>query len=113
MQLPLRMLLLISIMEGLLSHLPPAHCISKIDLKGAFWQNCLDQESRAKTAFTIPNRPLYQFKEMPFGLTNASQTMCRLVDLVIPYQLKSHVLVYLDDLLVLSNSFEDRLLHPS
>jgi len=50
---------------------------------------------------------------MPFGLTNAPQTMCRLMDLVIPYQLKSHVLVYLDDLLVLSNNFEDHLLHLS
>jgi len=103
----------IPVMEGLLSHLPPVHCISKIDLKDAFWQNCLDQESRAKTAFTIPNRTLYQFKRMPFGLTNAPQTMCRLMDLVIPYQLKSHVLVYLEDLLVLSNSFEEYLLHPS
>jgi len=52
----------IPIMEGLLSRLPPVHCIPKIDLKDAFWQICLDQESRAKTAFTIPNRPLYQFK---------------------------------------------------
>lgn len=47
---------------------------------------------------------------MPFGLTKAPQTMCRLMDLVIPYQLKSHVLVYLEDLLVLSNNFEDDLL---
>lgn len=103
----------IPIMDGLLSRLPPVHCISKIDLKDAFWQICLDQESRAKTAFTVPNRPLYQFKRMPFGLSNAPQTMCRLMDLVIPYQLKSHVLVYLDDLLVLSNNFEDHLLHLS
>jgi len=39
--------------------------------------------------------------------------MCRLMDLVIPYQLKLNVLVYLDDLLVLSNSFEDHLLYLS
>lgn len=103
----------IPIMDGLLSRLPSVHCISKIDLKDAFWQICLDQESRAKTAFTVPNRPLYQFKRMPFGLSNAPQTMCRLMDFVIPYQLKSHVLVYLDDLLVLSNNFEDHLLHLS
>ncbi|KAH8273751.1 hypothetical protein KR018_007136, partial [Drosophila ironensis] len=32
----------IPIMEGLLSRLPPVHCISKIDLKDAFWQICLD-----------------------------------------------------------------------
>lgn len=99
------------IMDGLLSRLPPVHCISKVDLKDAFWQICLDDVSRAKTAFTVPNRPLYQFKRMPFGLTNAPQTMSRLMDMVIPYQLKSHVLVYLDDLLVLSSSFEEHLIH--
>lgn len=103
----------IPIMDGLLSRLPPVYCISKIDLKDAFWQICLDQESRAKTAFTVPNRPLYQFKRMPFGLSNAPQTMSRLMDLVIPYRLKSQVLVYLDDLLVLSHSFEDHLIHLS
>ncbi|KAH8340330.1 hypothetical protein KR074_008541, partial [Drosophila pseudoananassae] len=32
----------IPIMEGLLSRLPPVHCISKIDLKDAFGQICLD-----------------------------------------------------------------------
>lgn len=101
----------IPIMDGLLSRRPPVHCISKIDLKDAFWQICLDQDSRAKTAFNRPNRPLYQFKRMPFGLTNAPQTVSRLMDIVIPYQLKSHVLVYLDDLLVLSSSFEEHLIH--
>lgn len=99
------------ILEGLLSRLPPVHCISKIDLKDAFWQIELDSQSRAKTAFTVPNRPLYQFKRMPFGLSNAPQTLCRLMDMVIPYNMKSHVLVYLDDLLVLSSTFEDHLKH--
>jgi len=50
---------------------------------------------------------------MPFGLTNSPQTMRLLMDLVILYQLMSHVLFYLDDLLVLSKSFEDHLLHFS
>jgi len=39
--------------------------------------------------------------------------MCRLMDLVIPYQLKSHLPVFLDDFLLLSNKFEDHLLHLS
>jgi len=82
-----------------------------IDLKDAFWQICLDEESKPKTAITIPNRPLYQFTRMPFGLTNAPQTLCRLMDKVIPYRMKSHVMVYLDDLLVMSSSFEEHLSH--
>lgn len=71
----------------------------------------MDESSKPKTAFTIPNRPLYQFTRMPFGLCNAPQTMCRLMDIVIPYYMKSHVFVYLDDLLIMSQSFEEHLKH--
>lgn len=97
--------------DGILARLPPVYCISKIDLKDAFWQIKLDDESKPKTAFTVPNRPLYQFTRMPFGLCNAPQSLCRLMDVTIPYNLKAHVFVYLDDLLVVSNNFDEHLSH--
>lgn len=99
--------------DGLISRLPPVYYISKVDLKDAFWQIKLDEVCKPKTAFTIPNRPLYQFTRMPFGLCNAPQTMCRLMDIVIPYELKSSVFVYLDDLLILSKNFDEHLEHLS
>lgn len=37
--------------------------------------------------------------------------MCRLMDQVIPYNMKSHVFLYLDDLLIMSESFEEHLQH--
>ena len=96
--------------SGILSRLPKAEFISSLDLKHAFWQISLAIDSRDKTAFTVPNRPLYRYKVMPFGLTNAPQTMCRLMDIVIPAHLKSKVFVYLDDLLLVSSEFEDHIL---
>lgn len=42
---------------------------------------------------------------MPFGLCNAPQKMCRLMDRVVPAFLRTEVLVYLDDLLVVSPTF--------
>ncbi|KNC30731.1 Retrovirus-related Pol polyprotein from transposon 297 [Lucilia cuprina] len=95
--------------EGILSRLDETHYISSVDLKFAFWQIELEQKSRAYTAFTIPGRPLYQYVVMPFGLCNAAQRLCRLMDKVIPQELKSNVFVYLDDLLVISSNFEDHL----
>lgn len=92
--------------EGILGRLPRAEYISSLDLKDAFWQIPLEVNSREKTAFTVPNRPLYQFTVMPFGLCNAPQTMCRLMDKVIPYHLKEQVFVYLDDLLLISDNFD-------
>lgn len=91
--------------EGIFSRLPKANIISKLDLKDAFWQIGLDDESKHLTAFTVPGRPLYQFVVMPFGLCNAPQTMCRLMDELIPADLKHCVFGYLDDLIIVSDSF--------
>lgn len=95
--------------EGLLSRIQDTHFISSVDLKDAFWQIPLHPDSRDKTAFTVPNRPLYQFRVMPFGLCNAPQRLCRLMDKVIPHQYHDRVFVYLDDLLIVSPDFESHL----
>jgi len=59
--------------------------------------------------FTVPGRPLYQFRMMPFGLCNAAQRLVRLMDRVIPAELRSNVFVYLDDLLVLAPDLQEHL----
>lgn len=94
------------IIDGIISRLEKTYYISSIDLKDAFWQIPLDIESREKTAFTVPGRPLYQFARMPFGLCNAAQTMCRLMDRVIGQELRESVFVYIDDLLIVSADFD-------
>lgn len=94
------------IIDGILSRLHETHIISSIDLKDAYWQVELSEGSREKTAFSVPGRPHYQFRRMPFGLCNSAQTMCRLMDLVIPSELRENVFVYLDDLLIVSADFD-------
>lgn len=66
----------------------------------------LELELAELSAFCIPGRPLYQFKVMPFGQTNSPHTMCRLMDKVISPQLRCAVFIYLDDLLIVSDTFE-------
>lgn len=94
------------IIEGVLSRLKETYYISSVDLKDAFWQIELAEGSREKTAFSVPGRPHYQFRRMPFGLCNSAQSMCRLMDVVIPAHLREHVFVYIDDLLVVSADIE-------
>ncbi|CAF4636209.1 unnamed protein product, partial [Rotaria magnacalcarata] len=48
---------------------------------------------------------------MPFGLTNAPATFQRLMDLVLGGLKWSCALVYLDDIIVYSTSFDDHLYH--
>lgn len=95
--------------EGIFSRLPKANLISKLDLKDAYWQIGLTEKSKSLTAFTVPGRPLYQFVVMPFGLCNAPQTMCRLMDEIIPADLKNCVFGYLDDLIIVSENFQQHL----
>jgi len=97
------------LIDGILSRLPKAQFITSLDLKDAFWQIPLDERSKEKTAFTVPNRPLYQFRVMPFGLCNAAQTMSRLMDKVVSAHLRTKVFVYLDDLLVITATFDEHI----
>ena len=43
---------------------------------------------------------------MPFGLCNAAQRLCRLMDKVIPQQLKFHFFIHLDDLLIIAEDYD-------
>lgn len=95
--------------ESIFARLPKANIISKIYLKDAYWQIGLEEKSKAITAFTIPGQPLYQFTVMPFGLCTAPQTMCRLIDSIIPPELRHSVFGYLDDVCVVSNTFEEHI----
>lgn len=95
--------------DGLLGRLKCTKFITSLDLKDAFWQIPMEPESRQYTAFTVPGRPLYHFTSMPFGLCNAAQSMSRLMDSIIPHELREHVFVYLDDLLIVSQTFEEHM----
>ena len=61
-----------------------------------------------KTAF-ITADGLYQFKVMPFGLTNAPSTFQRMMDVLLAGLKWNSCLVYLDDIVVFSDSIPQHL----
>ncbi|KAL6418355.1 hypothetical protein ACFW04_012190 [Cataglyphis niger] len=83
--------------------------LSTLDLKQGYWQVPLESKSRPITAFTIPGRGLYQFKVMPFGLHSAPATFQRLLDKIISPALEPNVFVYLDDIIIISKTFDEHL----
>lgn len=95
------------LIDGLLGRLQETNFISKIDLKEAFWQIPLAKASRPLTAFTVQGRPLYHFKVMPFGACNAPQTLCKLMHKIIPTALHDKIFVYLDDLLIVTATYQE------
>ncbi len=83
---------------------------TSIDLASGYWQVEVDENSQDITAFVTP-WGLYQFNVMPFGLTNVSATFQRLMNYVLHDYLNDFVVIYLDDILVCSDTFEEHLAH--
>lgn len=92
-----------------LDKLREAHYLTTLDIKSAYWQIPLSQDSKSLTAFVVPTRGLFQFTRMPFGLHNAPATWQRFIDRVIGVDLEKYVLVYLDDIVVFTPTFQKHL----
>ena len=79
---------------------------TSLDLQSGFWQVPISEEDREKTAFVTPDG-LFQFTVMSFGLCNALATFQRTMDNVVAGLKWKACLVYLDDVLVYSRTFEE------
>ena len=79
-----------------------------LDMNSGYWQIPIAEEDREKTAF-ITKYGLFQFVRMPFGLSNAPATFQRSMHVVLAGLIWECVIVYLDDINVLGDSFDDTL----
>lgn len=95
-------------MQDIFHRLGHAKYYSIIDLKDAYFQIPLKEECRNYTAFRT-SKGLFRFKVCPFGLTNAPFTMCRLMNKVIGFDLQPFVFVYLDDIVIATESLDEHL----
>lgn len=90
-----------------LDKLKDARHLTSLDIKSAYWQVPTDDDSKPLTAF-ICHKGLFQFRRMPFGLHNAPATWQRLIDRVLD-ELSPYCFVYLDDVVIVSQTFEDHI----
>lgn len=90
----------------ILDNLRDAKYLSSVDLSKAFWQIPIEPSDRDKTAFYVPGRGTLRFKTTAFGLTNAPATQQRLVDLLFG-DMELKTFAYLDDIIIISSSFEE------
>jgi len=86
-------------------------CIFTImDMISGYWQIPMADEDKEKTAFISPKLGTWQFRVMPFGLTNAPATFQRHMDIILSGLNWKLCLVYIDDIIVFSPSFDRHLI---
>ena len=77
-------------------------------MAAGYWQVEVEEEDKEKTAFST-TKGHYEFNKMPFGLTNAPATFQRLMECVLAGLTDEQCLIYIDDIIIFSQTFENHL----
>uniref|UniRef100_A0A674P365 Gypsy retrotransposon integrase-like protein 1 n=1 Tax=Takifugu rubripes TaxID=31033 RepID=A0A674P365_TAKRU len=98
------------LLDAAFAPLHRAKVFSKLDLRSAYHLVRIREGDEWKTAF---NTPLghFEYLVMPFGLTNAPAVFQALINDVLRDMLNKFIFVYLDDILIFSESEEEHVQH--
>ena len=96
------------LVEDCLGTLSGYSWFSKLDAKSVYWQVGIKEEDGSKTAFCT-KYGLLQHARMGCGLTNMPATFSHVMNLNLRDLTWKTILAFLDDILVIGNTFEDHL----
>ncbi|CAO2169428.1 unnamed protein product [Urochloa humidicola] len=100
----------VPIIDEFLDELATASWFTCLDLRAGFHQIRLKPGEEFKTAFQT-HFGQFEFRVMAFGLTGAPGTFQEAMNTTLAPYLRKFVLVFFDDILIYSASYEDHLLH--
>ena len=96
--------------DQLFDKLSKAKYFTKIDLRTGFYQILINEADRHKTAFTT-SQGLFEYNVLPMGLCNSPGIFMQLMNDTFAAFLNKFVLVFLDDIIVYSNTAEEHEQH--
>lgn len=94
--------------DDILDQLSQAKYFTTLDLASGYHQVLIHEEDREKTAFSTPIGHLH-FLRMAFGLKGGPATFQRLMDQTLKGLLGKDCFVYLDDIVVYSNTIKEHI----
>lgn len=94
--------------DDILDQLSHSKYFTTLDLASGYHQVLIHQDDKEKTAFSTPLGHLH-FNRMPFGLKGGPATFQRLMDQTLKDILGKHCFVYLDDIVVYSNTITEHI----
>jgi len=98
------------LVDDVISQLGKSAWFTTLDLQSGFWQIRMAPEDMKKTTLVTKTR-LYDWTVMPFGLKNATSTFTRTMSLVFKELGDKFLKVFMDDLNVHNENWEDHLRH--
>jgi hypothetical protein len=96
--------------DDLLDAARGAQYFSALDMASGFYQVPIAEEDTPKTAFSTPFGH-YEWRVLPMGLTNAPSSFMKVMNKVLEKFIGDFVLVYLDDILIMSKTPGEHLTH--
>jgi len=87
-----------------------AKVFSTLDCNSGYWQIPVGEEDPDKTTF-VCHEGAYRYIRLPFGLSNAPATFQRAIDMILGGLKWKSCLVYLDDIIVFSQSAGEHVEH--
>ena len=96
-------------MDAILRKLQKVKYISTLDLSIAYHQIHMRNEAQQLNAFTVPGMGLFEFTRLPYGVVGGPATFQQLSDKIIGPEMEPYAFSYLDDIIIVSDTFEEHI----
>ena len=97
--------------DDLLDSAKGASVFSTLDLAGGYFQMKISEADRPKTAFSAGSLGHFMWTVIPQGCTNGPSTFQRTMNKIFEKEVGDFLQVYMDDLLLMSKSVDEHIVH--